>query len=57
MPPKESTSTPASTVNERSVATSPPRAAVALAIRAPSMCTVIPRRWAVSHTAATSAGE
>ena len=57
MPPNVSTSTPASTVNERRAATDEPSAAVALAMRAPSMCTFIPIECAVSLSAATSAAE
>ena len=54
VPPNVSTSTPASTVNERRAPTEEPRTAAALAMRAPSMCTRMPRRCAASHSAATS---
>ena len=52
--PSDSTSTPARQVSSAGVQ---PRAATALAKRAPSMCTCRPWRWATAHSAVISAVE
>ena len=57
VPPKETASTPASNVIARKVAASPPSAATAFEIRAPSRWTRIPKECAVSQMARISSME
>ena len=57
VPPNVNTSTPASMVNDRKASRVAPSAAVALQIRAPSMCTSMFISWAASQRSFTSCAE